>query len=86
MFDCMVKLPDVPRPVVGQEQFQRGGVDVADVLQQLFAQALDEVAGQEVDVLLTFPQGGQVDVDSAQPVKQVLTGGGFLDRPLGQGV
>jgi len=59
-FDRIHQLTDVPGPIMAEEAVHRLGSEPLDVLPVLRGEDLEEMLGEERDVLAAFAQGGQV--------------------------
>ena len=70
--DEVLQLPDVPGEIVFLEQVDGVGGDLADVLAHLFRVFLEEVLGEQLEVLLPLPQGRHLDLDDVEAVEEVL--------------
>src|SRR5262249_14739294 len=69
----------VPRPVIGVEPLLRLGCDGANRPPQAAAEQAEGVLGQQRDVVAALAQGGQVDGEAGEPVKQVAAEAASLD-------
>ena len=71
LLEGALQLPDVARPGVIAQAIHGLLRDLADIPAQLDAETPHEVLHQERQVIAPLAQGGQVDGEDAQPVKQV---------------
>ncbi len=71
LFDDILQLPDVPRPLVLQEELFHLRVHGDLPQPQLLGKALEEVAGQEEHILAPLPQGGYGQVDYIEAVIEI---------------
>ena len=71
-FDGVLKLSDVSRPRIPQQQFHRCGFNFQRRLLRASI-LLRKMRGQDRDVLHPFSQGWQLDLDDVEPIKQILT-------------
>ena len=68
----MVELADVARPAVGEQRLHRRGLEARDALAVALGVALQEVPGQQRDVLPPLAQRRHVDLDRVQAEEKVL--------------
>ena len=79
--DGVLQLADVAGPVVIHQQPERAFGDLADVLAELVGEALEEMSGEQRDVLAALAQRRDADLDDVQPVEEILAELALRRRP-----
>src|SRR5258708_38361375 len=77
----VLQLPDIARPIVALEDFHRVIGDMVDHLALAFGELLNEVSGQQWDILFAFAQRRECDWKDIQAVVQIGAKFAFLDQP-----
>ena len=72
-FDDVLQLPDVAGPVVFHQQFLRHAGDGLDMLVEFLVVGVDEVVGQNDDIILPVPEGREEDGNDLEPVIEVIS-------------
>src|SRR5882762_8828898 len=70
--DDVLKLADIPGPIVGSEPLERPCLDAPDFLASLLSKALDQILGQQRDVVGSVAERGDFDGNDIQPIVKVL--------------
>ena len=70
--DRVPKLPHVARPIVRPERGQRFGVEAVNILSVLLIEFLNEVGNKQIEVLKSFAQWRDRDLENVKAVVQVL--------------
>src|SRR6185369_14952395 len=71
LFQHVLKLADVPRPMVGAQAIHGFGSYASDTPAELAAEPLNIVLGQQRNVITAFTQGREVDREDTQAVVQI---------------
>ena len=70
--DRVPKLAHVARPIVRPERGQRFGVEAVNILSVLLIEFLNEVGNKQIEVLKSFAQWRDRDLENVKAVEQVL--------------
>src|SRR5437660_5133036 len=70
--DDVLKLADIPGPVIGSKQLERPSIDAPDLLAGLLGKALDQILDEQRDVVGSVAERGDFDGKDIQPVVKVL--------------
>src|SRR5947208_3606964 len=70
--DDVLKLADIPGPVIGSKQLERRSIDAPDLLAGLLGKALDQILDEQGDVVGSVAERGDFDGKDIQPVVKVL--------------
>ena len=83
----MVEFADVARPSVGAHRIERRGIEAGDRLAVAGDVRLQEMLGEQLDVLAAVAQRWEVNLDRVQPEEQILAefSGGDLGVEIGVG-
>src|SRR5579862_1715674 len=77
--DYVLKFANIPRPVIGDQQFQRFGGNAVQIFAKFRRNALDKVLGEQRDVLAAFAQRWEANPDHVQAIEQVFTESSLLN-------
>ena len=77
-FDRVFQFPDVARPLVAHQEFQRVGLQHGHLLLQLSRESLDEGSRERRHIRFPLAERRHVDGDDVEPVVQVITEGARL--------
>ena len=80
--DNVLQLPDVARPVILLEQPEGIRRDLQSALRVLLAVLLEEMLGEQRDVLPPLAEGWQIDRDDVQTIVQILPEPVLFDHAL----
>jgi len=59
--DDVLKLADIPGPVVGSKQLERPSIDAPDLLASLLGKALNQILDEQRDVVGPVAERGNLD-------------------------
>jgi hypothetical protein len=72
-FDDILKLPDIPRPVIALEELRCPPLHPSNPLARFSSVTFDEVLGEQKNIFRALAQRGHMDWKDIQPVEQIQT-------------